>query len=132
VVDRSVLEDKVRLYFGSPGGDVVHSAELYHDDAVLEFPQSGERFEGRAGFTEWRGQYPAEVSYHLRRVTVADDLVVVELSAGYDGAVTMFGVALLEFRDDKIARERIYVMDGWDAPEWRAPWRSSTSADPPT
>jgi hypothetical protein len=29
--------------------------------------------------------------------------------------------AVLEFRDDKVARERIYVMEGWDAPEWRAP-----------
>ena len=131
MVESSVLRDKVRLYFGTPGGDVAHAAELYHEDAVLEFPQSGERFEGRVGFTEWRSQYPAKVGYHLRRITVADDLVVVELSASYDGGPTMFGVALLEFRDDKIAPERIYVMDGWDAPEWRAPWRSSTPADPP-
>lgn len=129
MVDRSVLEDKVALYFRTPGGDVEHAAEIYHDDAVLEFPQSGERFEGRAGFTEWRSKYPAAVAYHLRRVTIADNLVVVELSVSYEGAATMFGVALLEFREDKIAHERIYVMDGWEAPDWRTPWRSSTLAD---
>ena len=56
---------------------------------------------------------------------------VVELSASYDGGPTMYGVSLLDFRRDKIARERIYVMEGWEAPEWRAPWRSSTPADPP-
>jgi hypothetical protein len=43
----------------------------------------------------------------------------------------MYGVALLEFRDDKIARERIYVMEGWQAPEWRSAWRSETPADSP-
>ena len=128
MADQSVLRDKVRLYFESPGGDVTHASELYHDDAVLEFPQSGERFVGRAAFTEWRSRYPAEVDYHLQRVTVRDDLVVVELTARYDGGPTMYGVALQEFRDDKIAWERIYVMEGWQAPEWRARWRSDTAA----
>jgi hypothetical protein len=131
VVDTSALRDKVRLYFESPGGDVEHAAELYHEDAVVEFPQSGERFEGRAAFTEWRSQYPAQVGFEVRRVTIRQELAVVELSASYDGGPTMYGVGLLEFRGDKIARERIYVMEGWDAPEWRAPWRSSTPADPP-
>jgi len=132
MVDQSVLLGKVRLYFGTPGGDVEHAAELYHDDAILEFPQSGERFDGRDNFTEWRSQYPADVRHQLRRVLVRDNLVVVELSANYDGGPTMYGVALLEFRDNKIERERIYVMDGWDAPDWRAAWRSETLADPPT
>jgi ketosteroid isomerase-like protein len=130
MADQSVLLDKVRLYFDTPGGDVEHALALYHDDAVLEFPQSGERFEGRANFTEWRSRYPVDVSHRLRRVTVRDDLVVVELSANYDGGATMYGVALMEFRDDKIARERIYVMEGWEAPEWRKAWRSETPADP--
>jgi hypothetical protein len=48
MADQSVLLDKVRLYFESPGGDVAHAAELYHDDAVLEFPQSGERFDAQS------------------------------------------------------------------------------------
>jgi hypothetical protein len=56
---------------------------------------------------------------------------VVEVSVSYDGGPWMYGVQLLEFRDDKVARERIYVMDGWEAPEWRAPWRADTPADPP-
>jgi hypothetical protein len=128
MAEQSVLE-KVRLYFDRPGGDVAHASELYHDDAVLEFPQSGERFDGRAAFTEWRSRYPADVSYELQRLTVRDDLAVVELTAQYDTGPTKYGVALMEFRDDKIAHERIYVMDGWDAPEWRARWRSASPAD---
>ena len=107
------------------------SHEMYHDDAVLEFPQSGERFEGLATFKEWRSQYPGEVRYRIRRISARADLVVVECSLSYDGGPWQFGVQLLDFRGDKVARERIYVMAGWEAPEWRAPWRADTPADPP-
>jgi hypothetical protein len=93
-------------------------------------PQSGERFEGVVSFTEWRRQYPAEVHCRVRRITAREDLAVVELSASYNGGPWLFGVQLLEFRGDKVARERIYVMEGWEAPEWWAPWRSATPADP--
>jgi SnoaL-like domain len=129
--DQSVLLDQVRRYFEQAGADVDRADELYHDDAVLEFPQSGERLEGVANLTEWRRQYPAEVRYRIRRITAREDLVVVELSVSYNGGPWQYGVQLLEFRDDRVARERIYVMEGWEAPEWRAPWRSATPADPP-
>jgi len=56
---------------------------------------------------------------------------VAEVSVSYDGSPPMFGVSILEFRGDKVTRERIYVMDGWEAPEWRSPWRSATPADLP-
>jgi ketosteroid isomerase-like protein len=131
MAEQSVVHDQVRRFWEYPGADVDRANELYHDDAVLEFPQSGERFEGVANFTAWRSQYPAEVRYRVRRTTVRGDLAVVEVSASYGGGPWQFGVQLLEFRGDKVARERIYVMEGWEAPEWRAPWRSATPADPP-
>ena len=134
MADESRVRKIIERYFEHVGGDIDHADEIYHDDAVLEFPQSGERFEGAATFTEWRRQYPADpatMRYRLRRVTCRDDLGVVELSVSYDGVSWMQGVQLLEFRGDKVARERIYVMDSWEAPEWRAPWRSDTPADPP-
>ena len=127
----SVVLDKVRRYWEYPGADVDRGHELDHDDAVLEFPQSGERFEDVASFTEWRRQYPAEVRYRVRRITAREDLAVVEVSASDNGGPWQFGVQLLEFRDDKVVRERIYVTEGWEAPEWRARWRSDTPADPP-
>lgn len=126
--DDEVVAEKVRLYFDTPGGDVVHAEEIYHADAVLEFPQSGERFEGRDAFTEWRSQYPSPVSFELQRVTIRGDVAVIEVTLKYDGSEdesTKFGVALIEFRGDKVARERVYSMDSWDAPEWRRRWRST-------
>ena len=134
MADESRVLEIVRRYFEFAGADVERAEEIYHDDAVLEFPQSGERFEGVATFTEWRRQYPADVAqvrYRLRRVTARIDLAVVELTASYDGESWLQGVQLLEFRGDKVARERIYVMEAWAAPEWRARWRAETPADPP-
>jgi hypothetical protein len=73
VPDQSVVLDQVRRYWEYAGADVDRAHELYHDDAVLEFPQSAERFGGVAKFTEWRRQYPAEVRYRLRRITARGD-----------------------------------------------------------
>jgi len=131
MLDTSLVLDKLRLLWETEGGDVVHAAEIYHDDAVVEFPQSGERFEGIRNFTEWRSQYPAHVGFRLRRVTVREDLAVCEISASYDGGQEMLGVQLLDFDGGKVTRERIYVTDPWEAPDWRAPWRAETPADPP-
>ncbi|MDQ4009784.1 MAG: nuclear transport factor 2 family protein [Actinomycetota bacterium] len=129
--DQSVLLDQVRRYFQYAGKDVDRAHEIYHDDAVLEFPQSGERFEGVVNFREWRRQYPTDVRFRVRRVTARQDLVVVEVDVSYNGGPWMYGVQLLEFRDDKVARERIYGGEGWEAPEWRVPWRADTPADSP-
>ena len=99
--------------------------EIYTDDAVLEFPQSGERFEGVENFREWRSQYPADTTFEFREIRGRDDLWIVELSVSYDGGAENFGVSIHEFRGDRIARETIYVAEGWEPPEWRAKWRAA-------
>ena len=116
---RAAIERQIQLV-----SDPIRS----HDDAVLEFPQPGERFEGVANFHEWRSQYPAAVDFQVRRISGCGDVWVRELSVRYDGGPWMLGVAVLEFCDDRIARERIYVTEPWPAPQWRAPWRSATNA----
>jgi ketosteroid isomerase-like protein len=124
MADESRVLEVVKRYFEYVGADVDCAEEIYHEDAVLEFPQSGERFEGVATFTEWRRQYPADmdkVRFELRRVTVREDLAVVELRATYDGESWLQGVQLLEFRDDKVARERIYVAEPWEPSHGRLP-----------
>jgi hypothetical protein len=130
--DQSVQLDQVRRHWEYLGTDEKRAHEMYHDDAVLEFPQSGERFEGVANFREWRRLYPADLRFRIRQITAREDLVVVECSISYDGGPWQHGVQLLEFRGDKVALERIYVMDGWEAPEWRAPWRAALPQTLPT
>ncbi len=131
MLDETNLQAALERHWEYSGKDEDISHEIYHDDAVLEFPQSGERFEGVENFREWRRQYPAHLDFRIRRIRHDGDLVVAENLISYDGAPWMFAVNIMEFRGDKVAHERIYIMDGWDAAEWRSPWRSETPADPP-
>ena len=124
-MDEAGRRVQIRRYLDSSGTDPDISHEIYHDDAVLEFPQSGERFEGVENFREWRRQYPAAVDYELRNLRGAGDLWVAEVSIRYNGGSWQSGVTILEFRGEKVCRETIYVCEPWDAPEWRAPWRAA-------
>ncbi len=133
MADEARIREILQRLFEYTGADVERAEELYHEDAVLEFPQSGERFEGRAAFTEWRSQYPVgadDLRYRIGRTTVREDFSAVEMTASYDrGKTWVYGVQLADYREDKIIRERIYVADGWEAPAWRAKWRSETPAE---
>jgi len=131
ILDATTLRAALERHWEHAGKDEDISHEIYHDDAVLEFPQSGERFEGLENFREWRRQYPAHLDFRIRRIKHDGDLVVAENLISYDGAPWMFAVNILEFRGDKVANERIYIADGWEAAEWRSRWRSETPADPP-
>jgi len=93
-------------------GDPTSVTLTYHDDAVLEFPQSGERFAGVENLREWRSSYPASTTVEFRDIRGRDDLWVAEISIRYDQGDWNFGVSILEFRGDKIARESIYVTEG--------------------
>jgi hypothetical protein len=108
--------------------DLVSRHELYHDDAVLEFPHSGERFEGVASFRAWREQYPEDVEFRIIRVIGSGSLWVAEVEVIYEHGDPILGVSVLEFDGLKVRRERIYGGPRWDAPEWRAKWRAATPA----
>jgi hypothetical protein len=124
-VDEATVREMLEQHFTS--GDPVKSHEMYQEDAVLEFPQSGERFEGVENLREWRSDYPADTTVEVREIRGGDDLWVVELSISYDRGPPNFGVSFLEFRDEKIARESIYVTEAFEPPEWRARWRAAPS-----
>ena len=112
------------LEYSRSDRDLAH--EMYEDDAVLEFPQSGERFEGVENFREWRSTYPASTAFEIREVRGRDDLWVADVTVSYDEGPRGFGVSILEFRGDRIVRESIYFGEGWEPPEWRAQWRAAT------
>src|SRR5262245_26008964 len=63
MVDDAELIRQLRRHWEYSGRDEDISHEIYHEDAVLEFPQSGERFEGITNFREWRRQYPAWLQF---------------------------------------------------------------------
>jgi ketosteroid isomerase-like protein len=130
-MDQDAVGHALRRYFDlSAAGEEEAAHAMYAPDAVLEFPQSGERFEGVANFLVWRRDYPAaEIDVDLHRVRGAGDVWVAELTISYDGGAPMYGVDVLEFRGDQVCRETIYVTEGFPAPESRAAWRAAPPAD---
>ncbi len=49
-----------------------------------------------------------------------------EVVLRYDGGSANYGVRILQFRGDKVARETIYVGEGCKPQQWRAAYTSTT------
>jgi hypothetical protein len=94
---------------------------IYHDDAVLEYPQSGERTRGRRNIQGQRASQPNKKRFSIRRIIGGGDLWVTELILTYDGKPSCT-VSIMEFRGDKVARETQYFADPFMAPALRAQW----------
>jgi ketosteroid isomerase-like protein len=114
-----------RHWAASEAGDFEREHEIYDEDAVLEYPQSGERIRGRAGIRATRSLHPSDRHFRIRRMLGSAALWVTEYVITYDGAPS-FTVSVMEFRDGKVMRETQYFGDPFPAAAWRTDW-----ADPP-
>jgi hypothetical protein len=124
-MDAAAVQSMLQQHFDNAGSDPELAHAMYHEDAVLEFPQSGERFEGVENLRQWRSRYPANTSFEFREVRGEGDVWVAELTVSYDDGPPNYGVSVVEIREGRIARESIYVTEGFDPPEWRARWRAA-------
>lgn len=95
----------LRRHWEYEATDPETSHEIYHDDAVLEFPQSQERFEGKETFIAWRKKYPAALRFQIRRIRGLGDLWIAENSISYNDGPWNYACSILEFSGDKVARE---------------------------
>src|ERR671910_2430766 len=86
---------------GGPRDDIARASEIYADDAVLEWPQGGERIRGKANIIGFRSTYPARQRFELHRITGCHDLWVNEYTIRYDDQPVMV-VGIMEFRDEKV------------------------------
>ena len=94
---------------------------IYHEDAVLEYPQSGELTRGRKNIQGQRESQPNKKRFNIRRIIGSGDLWVTEFVLTYDGKPS-YTVSIMEFKDDKVARETQYFADPFVAPAFRAQW----------
>ncbi|SEN78006.1 nuclear transport factor 2 family protein [Actinacidiphila rubida] len=113
---RAAIEEHWRA---SERGDTDAEHAVYATDAVLDYPQSGERFRGRATIAAQRGGHPADRHFTVRRITGHGDLWVSECVITYDGEPT-FSVSVMEFADGQVVHETQYFADPFDAPASRA------------
>ncbi|WP_433219723.1 nuclear transport factor 2 family protein [Dactylosporangium sp. CS-047395] len=103
----------------SDAGEVEAEHALYATDAVLDYPQSGERFRGRTAIAAQRGGHPAERRFTVQRISGAGELWVSECIITYDGAPT-HSVSIMQFTGEEVAHETQYFADPFPAPESRA------------
>jgi SnoaL-like domain len=125
-----IMAQAIARHFEAIGTDELRAGEIYADDAVLEYVQSGERIRGKANIIASRQAYPGRpTAFELHRSAGAPDLQVVELTLRFDGGDPHPVVAILEFRDGKVVRERIYIAEPWDPPAYRARWVEPLDSD---
>jgi hypothetical protein len=112
---RAAIEEHWRA---SETGDVVAEHAMYAVDAILDYPQSGERFRGRERIAAQRGRHPADRHFTVARITGGENLWVSECTITYDGAPS-YSVSIMEFVDGLVAHETQYFSDPFRAPESR-------------
>jgi len=103
----------------SEDGDTDTEHAIYAEDAVLDYPQSGERFRGRSKIQAQRGGHPAERHFTILRIGGGGGLWVSECVITYDGVPT-YAVSVMEFTGDLVTHETQYFADPFQAPAWRA------------
>src|SRR6201996_288376 len=100
-------EEKIRELIdahwqASASGDLDAEHDIYADDAICDYPQSGERILGRANLQALRGHHPGKPSgFDVRRIQGEGNLWVTEYTITYNGRVA-YTVSLMEFRNGKV------------------------------
>jgi len=102
-------------------GNLGREHEIYHDDAELEYPQSGEVIAGRANIEASRSAQPDRGRIEAPRILGQGDLWVTDFILMKDGQQTNV-VSIMEFRDGKVFHETQYFAEPFKAPAWRAKW----------
>jgi hypothetical protein len=124
--EQDMQEQRIRAaldqhWAASDANDFETEHRIYLDDAVLEYPQSGELTRGRANIQGQRASQPNKKRFSIRRIVGSGELWVTEFVLTYD-AKPSYTVSIMEFKDDKVARETQYFADPFAAPAFRAQW----------
>src|SRR5271155_2026967 len=119
--DRAIRAALDQHWAASDANDCETEHLIYHEDAVLDYPQSGERTRGRRNIQGQRSSQPSKKRFTVRRIIGGGDLWVTEFILTYDGKPS-YTVSIMEFRGDKVARETQYFADPFQAPASRAEW----------
>ena len=131
-IDRDAdIRARLRQHWeASERGDIDAEHAIYATDAILDYPQSGERFRGRSRIEAQRGGHPAERHFTVRRILGGGDLWVSECVITYDGVPT-YAVSVMEFAGELVTHETQYFADPFHAPPGRAPLAEPIPANDP-
>jgi hypothetical protein len=96
--DRTLRTALERHRDASDASDFKAEHEIYREDAVLHYRQSGERIRGRRNIQESRTVQPNKKRFSVSRIDGSGDLWVTELILSYDG-IPSYAVSIMEFRE---------------------------------
>ena len=105
----------------SDANDFVTEHQIYRADAVLEYPQSGERIRGRHDIQASREAQPSTKRFTVRRVLGGGDLWISELVLTYDGE-PFYVVSVMEFDGGEVVHETQYFGEAFEPGPSRAQW----------
>ena len=109
-LEQSMQEEQIREalnthWHASAVGDANAEHDIYDDDAICDYPQSGERILGRSNLQALRSHHPGKPSgFNVKRILGESDLWITK------------------FRDGKVVHETQYFADPFEAPAWRSQW----------
>jgi hypothetical protein len=120
------MDDDVRgaleiHWAASDANDFDTEHRIYRADAVLEYPQSGERIRGRDNIQASRAAQPNTKRFTVRRILGGGDLWMSELVLTYDDQ-PFYVVSIMEFEDGEVVRETQYFGEAFDPGPSRAQW----------
>lgn len=110
-----------RHWAASDANDFAAEHEIYRDDAVLEYPQSGERIRGRRNIQASRAAQPNAKRFEVRRIVGSGELWITELVMTYDGQ-PFYTVSIMEFSGAGVVRETQYFTEAFEPGPSRAQW----------
>jgi hypothetical protein len=117
--DQAIRVALQRHWDASDANDFEVEHDIYREDAMLDYPQSGERIRGRRNIQQSRFLQPSKKRFTVRRMTGSGAIWVTEFILAYDG-VPSFAVSIMEFDQGLVARETQYFADGFDPAPSRA------------
>ena len=121
MVDEDVRAALQRHWAASDRDDFAAEHAVYADNAVLEYPQSGERIRGTHNIQRSRMAQPNRKRFNVRRVFGGGGLWVSEVVLTYDEQ-PMFVVSIMEFEGGKVVRETQYFSQPFEPGPSRTQW----------
>jgi hypothetical protein len=111
----------------SSDGDADAEHDIYDDDVICDYPQSGERILGRSNLQALRSHHPGKPSgFTVKRILGHENLWITEYTITYQGRPA-YTVSIMEFRNRKVVHETQYFADPFAAPAWRRQWVQPTA-----
>lgn len=117
--DRTVRMALQRHWEASDASDFEREHEIYREDAVLDYPQSGERIRGRRNIQQSRTVQPNKKRFTIQRMIGSGDLWITEYILTYDDRPS-YVVSIMEFRDGLVVHETQYFADRFEPSPSRA------------